>query len=380
VPVDTIAWRDGQVVLIDQTRLPLETIYISPQNVAEMWAAIRALKVRGAPAIGIAAAFGLYLAAMQSTATTPAALLADIDAAAEYLAKARPTAVNLFWALRRVQQVAHNVLADITATADADPSVTAATRINQLQQRVLDEALRMLNEDNEVCLSIGHYGLALLAPGMGLLTHCNAGGLGTARWGTALAPIFLAHEQGWPLRVFVDETRPLLQGARLTAWELAAAGVDTTLICDNMAGAVMQSGWVQAVIVGTDRVTANGDVVNKIGTYSVAVLAHHHGIPFYVAAPRSSIDLDTAHGRDVIIEERAADEVTSGLGRRTAPEGVGVFNPAFDVTPAELVTALITEVGLVHPPYPAALAKVCAAPFTPPPQIAKYLPRQPLTY
>jgi methylthioribose-1-phosphate isomerase len=356
MPIKTIAWENGQVVLIDQSRLPLETLYLTPKSVQEMWEAIRTLKIRGAPAIGIAAAFGVYLAAAGSQAATIPSLLADLEQAIDYLATARPTAVNLFWALRRLKQFAHAQVTSLPAGIAGVQSLRAA---------LLTEAQRMIVEDNAVCLSIGVHGLELLKPGMGVLTHCNAGGLGTAQWGTALAPLFLAHEKGWPLRVFADETRPVLQGARLTAWELQQSGIDVTLICDNMAGIVMRNGWVQAVIVGTDRVTANGDVVNKIGTYSVAVLAHQHGVPFYVAAPRSSIDLDTAVGADVIIEERSEDEVSCGFGRRTAPEGIHIYNPAFDVTPAELVTGIITEVGVLRPPYPEMLQRAMSVPFYP---------------
>ena len=266
------------------------------------------------------------------------ALLSDIDRAAAYLATARPTAVNLFWALRRMQRCAHQ---KPLRPQNAD-TVKAA---------LLMEAQSMLHEDNAVCLSIGYHGLELLRPGMSLLTHCNAGEWGTAQWGTALAPVYLAHEQGYPLRVYADETRPVLQGARLTAWELQQAGVPVVLICDNMAAWLMQRGLIDAVIVGTDRVAANGDVVNKIGTYSLAVLARHHGIPFYVAAPRSSIDPETPTGEMVTIEERGADEITCAFGVRTAPQDIEVHNPAFDVTPAELVTAMITEVGIIRHPY-----------------------------
>jgi methylthioribose-1-phosphate isomerase len=354
MPIDTITWSQGRVTLIDQTRLPMQVVYLHPETVQEMWQAIRSLQVRGAPAIGIAAAFGVYLAAVQSSATSVDALLTAIDAAVTYLASARPTAVNLFWALQRIQQTAHSEAKDKNAN------------VNTLRQALLNEARQMIDEDNAVCLAIGQHGLSLLRPNMGLLTHCNAGGLGTAGWGTALAPIYLAHQKGWPLKVFADETRPVLQGARLTAWELQTAGIDVTLICDNMAGLVMQQGWVQAVIVGCDRVSANGDTVNKIGTYSLAILAQHHGIPFYVAAPRSSIDLATAQGNDVVIEERDATEVTEWCGQRSAPPGVKVYNPAFDVTPAELISAYITEVGVLKPPFPAALAKACAAAFTGP--------------
>lgn len=354
MPIKTIAWENNQVVMVDQSRLPTATDYLTPKSCAEIWEAINCLKVRGAPAIGIAAAFGLYLAAQASPAQTVEALMVDITEAAQYLATARPTAVNLFWALDRVERFVHErskMTSDVAAVKEA----------------LLGEAQAMIAEDNLVCLSIGYYGLTLLRPHMGLLTHCNAGGLGTAQWGTALAPIFLAHEQDWPIRVFVDETRPVLQGARLTTWELQQAGVDTVLICDNMAGAVMQRGWIDAVIVGTDRVTTNGDVVNKIGTYSVAILARHHGIPFYVAAPRSSIDMATPSGDQVVIEERPESEVTCGFGQRTAPQGVQAYNPAFDVTPAPLVSAIITEVGIIHPPFHVTLPEVMTRSFLPAP-------------
>lgn len=360
MPVKTISWEGDRVVMLDQSRLPIETVYFTPQSCEEMWEAIRSLKVRGAPAIGISAAFGLYLAAQSSQARTPEALLLDIDRAAAYLASARPTAVNLFWALRRMQNLARQ-------------KTTAAPDVALVKAALLDEARAMIGEDNAVCLSIGYHGLSLLRPGVTLLTHCNAGGLGTAQWGTALAPIYLAHEQGWSLRVFADETRPVLQGARLTAWELQQAGVDVVLICDNMAGALMQRGVIEAVIVGTDRVTANGDVVNKIGTYSLAVLARHHSIPFYVAAPRSSIDLETSDGEQVTIEERDAAEITCGFGTRTAPKAIEVYNPAFDVTPAELVTALITEVGILHPPYEASLTAAMKASFCLSPAVQRRL-------
>jgi methylthioribose-1-phosphate isomerase len=360
MPVKTISWECDRIMMIDQSRLPTETVFFTPESCEEMWEAIRRLKVRGAPAIGIAAAFGLYLAARASEASTPEALLLEIDEAAAYLATARPTAVNLCWALRRLQQFSRRKAA-------------AATDVAFLKAALLDEARAMITEDNAVCLSIGYHGLELLLPGMSLLTHCNAGGLGTAQWGTALAPIYLAHEQGWPLRVFADETRPVLQGARLTAWELQQAGVHVVLICDNMAGTLMHHGWIEAVIVGTDRVAANGDVVNKIGTYSLAVLAHHHGIPFYVAAPRSSIDLETPSGEQVTIEERETTEITYGFGVRTAPEAVEVYNPAFDVTPAKLVTAMITEVGLLRPPYDVSLAEAMSTPFSPSPAVRERL-------
>lgn len=348
MPVKTIAWEggaDGTFVLIDQTRLPLEEVYIRPESPEAVWECIKQLRVRGAPAIGMAGAFGLYLG-LRNIQGDWNHFWQEAQRLAAYLGGARPTAVNLTWALRRMLKAME--------TTAPDPEAAKA--------KLLHEAQRLIEEDNAVCLAIGEHGLPLLTDGMGILTHCNAGGLGTAQWGTALAPIFLGHERGMRFHVYADETRPLLQGARLTAWELQQAGVPVTLICDNTAATVMQRGWVQAVIVGTDRVAANGDVANKIGTYGVAVLARAHNIPFYVAAPRSSIDLQLATGAEIPIEERDAYEVTSLGGRRVAPEGVDVFNPAFDVTPAEYVTAIITEVGILRPPYTRALAQACALP------------------
>jgi methylthioribose-1-phosphate isomerase len=270
----------------------------------------------------------------------------EVEKVADYLATSRPTAVNLFWALDRMKRRAAELAADGRWT------------VPEAKQALLREALAIQSEDEETCRLIGVHALSLFEDGMSVLTHCNAGGLATAKYGTALAPFYLAKEQGIELKVFADETRPVLQGARLTAFELQQAGVDVTLICDNMAGMVMQKGWVQAVIVGTDRVAANGDVANKIGTYSVAVLAKAHGIPFYVACPLSTIDLTTPTGAEIPIEERHEDEVTQGFGKRTAPDGVKVYNPAFDVTPNEYVTAIITEKGIVRAPFSENLQKL----------------------
>ncbi len=344
-PVRTLWWADERLHLIDQTRLPNEVAVIQAASAEEVWRCIRELRVRGAPAIGMAAAFGLYLGVRSAAPASLAELWPLTDRVAAYLASARPTAVNLVWALRRVQEAARQ-----QAPASVDEALAA----------LLAEAQRLVAEDHAVCLAIGRHGLTLLHDGMGLLTHCNAGGLGTAGWGTALAPIYLAARQGWRLRVFADETRPVLQGARLTAWELQQAGIPVTLLCDNMAAAAMARGWIQAVIVGTDRVAANGDVANKIGTYGLAVLAQAHGIPFYVAAPLSSVDLETPSGEAIPIEERDPAEVTQVGGRRLAPEGVQVWNPAFDVTPARFVTALITEVGVLRPPFGPALQEAVA--------------------
>ncbi|RKP54163.1 S-methyl-5-thioribose-1-phosphate isomerase [Cohnella endophytica] len=335
--LQSLRWENDALSLLDQRLLPEETIYLRLSTPREVWEAIRELKVRGAPAIGIAAAYGVVLGAREHSGTQDS-WLPEVIRHAEYLATSRPTAVNLFWALDRMKAKAKTLSDTGTPTSEA-------------VQALLDEARLIQAEDESTNRLIGEHALALFEDGMGVLTHCNAGGLATAKYGTALAPFYLALEQGIHLKVFADETRPVLQGARLTAFELQQAGVDVTLICDNMAGHVMSKGWIQAVIVGTDRVAANGDVANKIGTYSVAVLAKAHNIPFYVACPLSTIDLSTPTGADIPIEERHSDEVTFGFGKRTAPQGVAVYNPAFDITPNELVTAIITEKGIIRAPY-----------------------------
>lgn len=345
--IPTLNWNDDALVIIDQTALPTEKVMRRLTTAESVYEAIRAMQVRGAPAIGIAAAFGLYLGVRDSTANRPEDFRRDVANVAHRLKSARPTAVNLAWALERMVQT-------IALAED--------TSVEELKELLFTGAEALIHEDNAVCLAIGRYGRPLLNDGMGILTHCNAGGLGTAQYGTALAPIYVAAQEGLKLQVYADETRPVLQGARLTAWELHEAGIPVTLICDNMAAVVMEKGWVQAVIVGTDRVARNGDVANKIGTYGLAVLAKAHGIPFYVAAPRSSIDMEVATGAEIPIEERDPKEVTEGLGRQIAPTGVAVYNPAFDVTPANLVTALITEVGLVYPPFPRELERIMELP------------------
>ncbi|MFY0543988.1 S-methyl-5-thioribose-1-phosphate isomerase [Brevibacillus sp. H7] len=329
-----VKW-DGDILrLLDQTRLPVETIYLPLTKAEEVWAAIRHLQVRGAPAIGMAAAYGVYLGVRESKAETHEDFWVELNRQADYLATSRPTAVNLFWALDRIK---------------ARVQREGAKPVAELKAAVLDEALAIQREDEAVCRQIGENLLTLLQDGMGILTHCNPGALATAAYGTATAPLYLAKERGWNLKVYADETRPVLQGARLTAYELQQAGIDVTLICDNMAAMVMAQGKVQAVIVGTDRVAANGDVANKIGTYGVAVLAHAHNIPFYVAAPLSSIDLETPTGAEIPIEERPAEEITHGLGKQVAPDNIKVYNPAFDVTPARYITAIVTENGIYKP-------------------------------
>ncbi|MDG0813771.1 S-methyl-5-thioribose-1-phosphate isomerase [Cohnella rhizosphaerae] len=342
--LEPIRWNEGTLELLDQRLLPEQTVDLNLNTVQEVWDAIRNLAVRGAPAIGIAAAFGVVLG-VQRFPGPPTALADEALRHAAHLATSRPTAVNLFWALDRMKERAKALASSVGSTHEAVLALLA-------------EAKQIQAEDIETNRRIGEHALNLFKDGMGVLTHCNAGGLATSKYGTALAPFYLALEQGIALKVYADETRPVLQGARLTAFELQQAGVDVTLITDNMAAHVMSKGWVQAVIVGTDRVAANGDVANKIGTYGVAVLAKAHNIPFYVACPMSTIDLSTPTGESIPIEERHADEVTLGFGKRTAPEGVKVYNPAFDITPSELVTAIITEKGIVTAPYEAGLRKL----------------------
>ncbi|MDH6357949.1 S-methyl-5-thioribose-1-phosphate isomerase [Parabacteroides sp. PF5-9] len=329
--------KGEQVIILDQTRLPEKEIYLTLSSAEEIWEAIYHLKVRGAPAIGIAAAYGLAVCCKQIKTSSFELFLEQFGQLKTYLASSRPTAVNLMAALNRMEQIVLN---------------HADLPIEQIQNRLITEAELIREEDVVACRKIGEFGLSLLRPGMGLLTHCNAGHLAVSAYGTALAPIYLGEEQNYGFHVFADETRPLLQGARLTAYELMKAGVSTTLICDNMASSVMQKGWVQAVLVGCDRIAANGDTANKIGTSGVAILARHYGIPFYVLGPTSTIDHNCPDGESIEIEERHPDEVTTmWYEKRMAPRDVSVFNPAFDVTPHQLITAIITEKGIAYPPF-----------------------------
>jgi len=334
----TITWigeANGFVRLIDQTLLPTQFEYRDCRTVEEIWEAIRNLRVRGAPAIGVAAAMGLVLGMQDFSNRSRGAYWQRLREVADYLRTSRPTAVNLFWALDRMERSVQG------RTEDLSPE--------RLTQDLLREALAIEEEDRQTCRAIGEAGAKLIQDGQGVLTHCNAGGLATADYGTALAVLFTAAERGRRFQVFADETRPLLQGARLTAWELQQRGIDTVLICDNMAAQVMKEGRIHLIIVGADRIAANGDTANKIGTYGVALLAQAHGIPFYVAAPSSTFDLRISSGEDIPIEQRDPKEVTHGFGRQTAPEGIGVYNPAFDVTPARLIAAIITEKGVIQP-------------------------------
>ena len=324
-------------MIIDQTLLPGRTELIRLKTAEEIWNAIYLLQVRGAPAIGVCAAFGIYLLAKSCKEENYDRFLAEFRKNKEYLDSSRPTAVNLSWALNRMERV-------VTEHAGS-PTAEIVALLKKEAEEIRDEDIR-------VCRRIGEYGLTLVKKGDGILTHCNAGQLATVRYGTATAPIYLGQERGYGFHVYADETRPLLQGARLTAYELLSSGVDVTLICDNMASAVMKNGWVNAVFVGCDRVAANGDTANKIGTSGVAILAAHYGIPFYVCAPTSTIDLSTPTGADIRIEERKPEEVSEMWYReRMAPEGVKIFNPAFDVTDHSLITGIVTEYGVLRAPY-----------------------------
>ena len=346
--VETIRWegtRPGHVRLLEQTLLPGEERYVEIGTVEEMVDAIWRLAVRGAPAIGVAAGYGLLLGIQDALPDDAVGIVARARETAATLAKARPTAVNLFWALDRM-----------VARAEAD---RAAGRDGEgVVEGLFEEAHAIAREDAEQCRKMGEWGAELLEDGMNILTHCNAGALATGGIGTALAPIYVAAEQGKKIHVWADETRPLLQGARLTSWELTQGGVDVTLITDSMAASVMREGRIDAVIVGSDRIAANGDVCNKIGTYGVAVLAEAHGIPFYVVAPLSTFDPVLVSGDQIPIELRPDVEVTEGFGRRTAPVGVRVHNPAFDVTPAELVSAIVCELGVIDNPDSASVAEM----------------------
>lgn len=334
--------ENDALIILDQTLLPNEKYFLNLTEIKDIWDAIYHLKVRGAPAIGIAAAYGVYLGTKASKAETFDGLFADFMKVKSYLASSRPTAVNLFWALDRMEKCLKS---------------QEGKSVDQAKEALKAEAENIRTEDEKVCESIGNYALSLLQPGWGILTHCNAGTIATAKYGTALAPIYLGNEKGYNFKVYADETRPLLQGARLTAWELLEAGVDVTLICDNMASIVMKEGRIQAVLVGCDRVAANGDTANKIGTSGVAILARHYNIPFYVCAPMSTIDLTCKAGADIHIELRSSEEITGKwYAKPMAPAGVKTYNPCFDVTDNALISAIVTEKGIAYPPYDVSLA------------------------
>ncbi|MGA2754097.1 MAG: S-methyl-5-thioribose-1-phosphate isomerase [Terracidiphilus sp.] len=336
--IPTLTWTPEGVRFIDQTKLPLEESYVLATTHEQVADVIVTMVVRGAPAIGVSAAYGVALGAKNTKATTAREFAPEFEKICARLAGTRPTAVNLFWAIDRMKVLFAKLLA-------------ANTTLVQIQEKILAEANAMYDEDIAACKAMGAFGAELLPDDGGVLTHCNAGALATCGYGTALGVIRAAVEQGKRIHVYADETRPFLQGARLTAWELMADGIPTTVICDNMAASLMRQGKIQAVVVGADRIAANGDTANKIGTYSVAILAREHGIPFYVAAPWSTIDLATATGDSIPIEERPAREVTHYAGKQVTPDGVGICNPTFDVTPAKYITAIITERGPLRAPY-----------------------------
>jgi methylthioribose-1-phosphate isomerase len=337
--------RGGAACLLDQRLLPAQEVIVRCRTVDQVVRAIQTMQVRGAPAIGCTAAYGMVLAAQHSAATAPQEILRDLEVAKAQLDAARPTAVNLAWATSRMLHAAER---------------KPREDVDTFHEALLQEAHAIRAEDLAMCHAMGRHGVALIPPRGHVLTHCNAGGLATAGYGTALAPIRTAHEQGRPIHVFVDETRPFLQGARLTAWELQHVGVPLTLITDNMAGYFMRRGEVDCVIVGADRVVANGDIANKIGTYSLAVLARAHSIPFYVAAPSSTVDFSLPNGDAIPIEQRDPSEVTTLGGQPIAPAGVAAAHPAFDITPHELITAIVTERGIVYPPYEENLRRTLA--------------------
>jgi len=334
----TLEWTEEGVRFIDQTKLPLEETYVLATSYSQVADVIVSMVVRGAPAIGVSAAFGIALGAKQTRAATTEEFAPEFDRICAVLAGTRPTAVNLFWAIDRLKRVFAQLRAQ-------------GATLEQVQKALLDDALAMYTQDIAACKAMGAFGAELMPNEGGVLTHCNAGALATCGYGTALGVIRGAVERGKQIHVFADETRPFLQGARLTAWELMADGIPTTVICDNMVASLMHQGRIQAVVVGADRIAANGDVANKIGTYSVAILAKEHGIPFYVAAPWSTIDRATPTGEQIPIEERSPVEVTHHGGKQLTPHGVGIRNPAFDVTPAKYITAIVTERGVLSAPY-----------------------------
>ena len=333
MPIETICWKNGKVKFIDQTLLPHRLKYVSTDDLKRLWKAIKRLEIRGAPALGIAGALGVIVGIKDSKAKSFSSFFKELKRSAEYIGSSRPTAVNLFWALERMERKAYK---------------NRKKPVGWIKNILLKEAIKIINEDKNSCRRMARFGSSLVRKGSRVLTHCNAGGLATADYGTALGVLFEANKQGKCIKAYVDETRPLLQGARLTTWELMRARIDTTLICDNMAASLMSKGKIDMVFVGADRIAANGDAANKIGTYNLAVLAKYHKIPFYVVAPVSTFDFRIKTGRDIPIEERDANEVRTLCGRLVAPRNVKVYNPAFDVTPNKLISAIITEKGIIY--------------------------------
>lgn len=371
--ISPVFYENDKLIILDQTKLPGSEIYIELDTKEDVWDAIKELKVRGAPAIGVAAAYGVYVSLKNydpdrqgngagsgevsagTIAESRDGFVRSFREIKDHIASARPTAVNLFWALERMENKMLNTMGAGASRGERDWKEEE----KYIMEELLSEAHSIRNEDIEACKAMGEYGLSLLKPGMGILTHCNAGTLATAMYGTCLAPVHLGQERGYDFKVFADETRPLLQGARLTSWELSKSGVDVTLICDNMASTVMKQGKIQAVVVGCDRMAANGDGANKIGTSGVAILAKEYRVPFYMFVPTSTIDMDTATGDDIVIEERDGDEIREmWYEKPMAPDDIKMYNPAFDVTDHKYITAVITEKGVVYPPYEKNLRKV----------------------
>lgn len=346
MPIPTIYWSNGVVKLIDQTKLPNKLVYIGCKTKEDIWRAIKTMQIRGAPAIGIAAGFAVALGMKDFKGDSFSEFVNKLEKVISYLYKVRPTAVNLVWALNRMRRVVLD---------------NENKKINYLKKILFTEALKILKEDKKMCRKMAGYGGKFIKSGCNVLTHCNAGGLATADYGTALSVLFYAKEKGKKFHVYADETRPVLQGARLTVWELMQAKIPCTLICDNMAASLMKQKKIDLVIVGADRIAGNGDTANKIGTYSLACLAKLHKVPFYVAAPSSTFDLSLKNGSLIPIEQRHAREVTHIRGKRIAPEGANVYNPSFDVTDANLITALITEKGIIKPPFGKNIGTVLAA-------------------
>lgn len=367
-----VKYEEDKMLILDQTQLPGETVYLEMNTKEDVRDAIYKLKVRGAPAIGVAAGYGLYICARDISAKDYNDFYRQFMDIKNYIASSRPTAVNLFWALNRlevrVREFENHTIGDQSVQDHKNGKDLQENTENRhlwkntqimIKIAILEEAENIRIEDEDACRAMGEYGLTLLRPGMGILTHCNAGTIATAKYGTCLAPLYIGHEKGYGFKVFADETRPLLQGARLTAWELNNAGIDTTLICDNMASIVMKNGWVDAVVVGCDRMAANGDGANKIGTSGLAILAHEYGIPFYMFVPTSTIDMNTKNGDDIHIELRDGDEIYKlWYEKPMAPEGIKTYNPAFDVTAAKYITAVVTEKGILYPPYEESIRKL----------------------
>ncbi len=360
--IASVKFEDDKLLILDQTRLPGEEVYMELETKEDVWDAIFKLKVRGAPAIGVAAAYGLYVSTRDFPGTKVKEFREYVRKTSDYINSARPTAVNLSWALKRCEDMLDRYIKAFDNAACGfmcSCDHCAGDQVDDAKLLLLDEANKIKREDEKACRKMGEYGLSLLKPGMGILTHCNAGTLATAKYGTCLSPIYLGQEQGYDFKVFADETRPLLQGARLTSWELTKAGVDVTLICDNMASIVMKNGWIDAVVVGCDRMAANGDGANKIGTSGVAILAKEYGIPFYMYVPTSTIDMDTKTGQDIKIELRDGEEIYKmWYEKDMAPAGIKTYNPSFDVTDHKYITAVITEKGIVKPPYEENLKKL----------------------